>query len=202
MPTIRVVDDNVIEFVDSNGDVAAREEYDEAASEVSFVDGDGNPMPVSLGDATAESVNTAKASIENIGASAKLSSDQTVSSGVKTKVQFDSAIFESLDVVEHDAANNQFIAQEDGVYNVQVLISFSGLSSGDKFVVLISVNGADVAEFFRVSNGAFRDGVCISRKVDVASGATFAAEVRQTSGASQDLDSLARRCNMQVIRDA
>lgn len=58
MPTIRVVDDNVIEFVDSNGDVAAREEYDEAASEVSFVDGDGNPMPVSLGDATADSVNT------------------------------------------------------------------------------------------------------------------------------------------------
>lgn len=60
MPTIRVVDDNVIEFVDSNGDVAAREEYDEAASEVSFVDGDGNPMPVSLGDATAESVNTGR----------------------------------------------------------------------------------------------------------------------------------------------
>jgi hypothetical protein len=62
MPTIRVVDDNVIEFVDSNGDVAAREEYDEAASEVSFVDGDGNPMPVSLGDATAESLNTAQLS--------------------------------------------------------------------------------------------------------------------------------------------
>ena len=63
MPTIRVVDDNVIEFVDSNGDVAAREGYDEAASEVSFVDGDGNPMPVSLGDATAESVSTGDATI-------------------------------------------------------------------------------------------------------------------------------------------
>jgi len=66
MPTIRVVDDNVIEFVDSNGDVAAREGYDEAASEVSFVDGDGNPMPVSLGDATAESLNIDDGSINGL----------------------------------------------------------------------------------------------------------------------------------------
>lgn len=57
MPTIRIVGDNTIEFVDSNGDVAAREQYDEGSSQLSFEDGDGNPMPISFGDAEGESLS-------------------------------------------------------------------------------------------------------------------------------------------------
>jgi hypothetical protein len=50
MPTIRIVGDNTIEFVDSSGNVAAREQYDEGASQLSFEDANGNPMPIALGD--------------------------------------------------------------------------------------------------------------------------------------------------------
>lgn len=50
MPTIRIVGDNTIEFVDSSGNVAAREQYDEGTSQLSFEDADGNPMPIALGD--------------------------------------------------------------------------------------------------------------------------------------------------------
>jgi len=61
MPTIRIVDDNVIEFIDSNGDVAAREEYNESTNQLDFVDEAGAPLPVKLGDVDAQGVSSATA---------------------------------------------------------------------------------------------------------------------------------------------
>jgi len=59
MPTIRVLGDNEIQFLDANGDVVARQRYDSETSGLRFEDVNGNLIPVQLGSQTIDDLSTA-----------------------------------------------------------------------------------------------------------------------------------------------
>lgn len=188
MPTIRVVDDNVIEFVDSNGDVAAREEYDEAASEVSFVDGDGNPMPVSLGDATAESVSTVEASIAQTAVRLRSTSTQTVPTDTLTQMEFGGEVFADTAVFDVDLPNDQVTVLKGGKYTVSGKVQWDDnvdWADGDELITRIEINGSfnDRTKSYKSTTGLVEESC--ETIVSLSAGDTVTVSVEQTSGNDQ-----------------
>jgi hypothetical protein len=77
----------------------------------------------------------------NVGATAHLSFDQTLSDSTQTKVEFD-AIRNADDRNEFDTSNNKFVCAHDGDYHIEVQIRWKdSFSNGDRISFDVNAGG-------------------------------------------------------------
>jgi parallel beta-helix repeat protein len=58
MPTIKIIDDNTVQFLDADGNLLAEQRYADADTALEIVDGDDNPLPIDTGPIQTPSVST------------------------------------------------------------------------------------------------------------------------------------------------
>jgi hypothetical protein len=87
MPTIKIIDDNTVQFLDADGNLLAEQRYADADTALEIVDGDDNPLPIDTGPIQTPSVSTDDADIISllIGSNTTIEDDEaTLSDGVNT----------------------------------------------------------------------------------------------------------------------
>jgi hypothetical protein len=58
MPTIKIIDDNTVQFLDTDGNLLAEQRYADADTALEIVDGDGNPLQLYTGPVQTPSLST------------------------------------------------------------------------------------------------------------------------------------------------
>ena len=122
-----------LQLEDNSGNVVA--EWDETNAQWDFVENDIS----GVGAFDSESVNTEQASIGQVVGTVFRSTDQTISSGSVTTIEFDNVRDEDTQVVQWDDVNYEWVAQEAGTYLVVATTGFQSFVSGNRY--LFGFNG-------------------------------------------------------------
>lgn len=150
----------------------------------------------------AQAVSTEKASITEDMASARLGSDQTISSNSITKIQYDTTIDNNLNIV--DTSNNEIDIQDAGSYLFSPVVrwaSDTGWSNGDKINLYIYINGSLEHVVLNRKRGTEEiSNLLPPTVIDLASGDSVDFRVFQDSGASKTLRKGAERTFVSIGR--
>ena len=151
------------------------------------------------------SLKTDEASIKNLAASATLSSDQAVGSGITTKLNLGTVLFEDEEVADINLSDNKITLQKDGKYALVAVASWAGdgnWSTGDAAKVRPAVDGATEHFGNQIKVGTGVQGVSTPPLiVEVTNPPTdIEIEVRQSSGDEQTINSGKRETRLMVWR--
>jgi len=133
-------DPPVYQLVDANGNVQAEIRHDLAKSLIidQLNGSDIDFQSSDLSNIESVSTDTAETTAES-AVYAYLSTDQSVSSGTETKVEYDTVVHDSRG--EFSATNHVFTPDESGLYDVSYGVTFSNPNSGDRIESTFGLDG-------------------------------------------------------------
>jgi hypothetical protein len=129
---------------------------------------------------------TGSVSAGNVGASAYLSTDQSIPDSTLTAIEYDQT--EADHFGGFNTSTGEYTVQEDGDYHVDFAIKWSSILSDVTvdYSLVTSLNGIEFIE--RITETS-NHGRCFSKTVfSLTSGDTITAQVLQFSGGSRDVD--------------
>lgn len=132
----------------------------------------------------ANSVNTDDRTVENLGAEAFLSSNQTLSTpGEKDQLTLDTVVVD--DRGDFDAANNEFVVSTAGDYRISGVVTAA--FSGSDLRLNVQVNGSNKGRFRNRLDG-FLPSLQFDKTLrDLSANDTISVAVTQYTGSSADI---------------
>lgn len=135
---------------------------------------------------------------DSVGASAVLSSDQSVADTTETRIAFDSTRFDARS--EFDTTNNEFVASEAGKYRVDIGATFSSMDAGDRMLLRVSAGSTEeVRKDVSVGTGG-NQMISATKLVELSSGDNLYATAFHDSGEAHDIPSSNRSTWFTVSR--
>ena len=156
----------------------------------------GSDTPLVGAISTSEATLTNR-TVSNLGASACLSADQSISSASVTHVALDATGFD--DESEFDTTNNEFTAADAGIYYVTAAALWDSPGSNTEIRSLIQVSGVETAVERVVTGNNGNQSCSITTVEELSAGDTVSWNVRQDSGGSVDIFGNAQSTYMQII---
>ena len=171
-----------------------------------FADAAHNHTGDSLGTSSTpvSSLTTNDIDQPNLGASAYLSADTSISSTTFTRIPYDTTVFDDLG--EYDTSNNLFTASRAGRYHINAGGKYRDFPDGTRAIINVNIISGGTtttvsANEFNAGSGT-ASGLSTSASVLVELGANDQVEVLiyQDSGGTQDLRGNRKSTNVQVYK--
>lgn len=137
----------------------------------------------------------------DVGFRAYLNTNQTISTGTWTKIQFDTEVFDT-DSNFDSTTNYRYTPSVAGKYLVTLTVSYDGLNDGQQALVAIYKNGSVDSQGNGFANGATINATLVATAIIEMNGSTDYLEgyTHQGTGGNEDLQEGSSTCHFAAIR--